>query len=71
MLCYFIMEMALNPDVQKRAQAEIDRIIGNDRLPTFDDRSKLPYVDCIIKETMRCSKISPIGESMISQGTNS
>ena len=45
--------MMLNPQVLKRAQEEIDRVVGTGRLPDFSDRDDLPYVECIVKETMR------------------
>lgn len=49
----FFLMMVLHPDVQHRAQAEIDSCVGPDRLPTFDDRPHLPYVEAIIKECFR------------------
>lgn len=49
--------MVLNPDVQARAQAEIDAVCGHDRLPGFEDRELLPYVEAIIKEVLR--QVSP------------
>lgn len=45
--------MALHPEVVKRAQAEIDQAIGSERLPTLEDRGKLPYIDCIVREVYR------------------
>ena len=45
--------MACHPEVVKRAQEEIDRVIGTDRLPTHDDRPNLPYIECILKEVYR------------------
>ncbi|OCH86923.1 cytochrome P450 [Obba rivulosa] len=48
-----IMAMTLFPDKQKFAQAEIDAVIGTGRLPTIEDRDSLPYVDAVVKETMR------------------
>jgi cytochrome P450 len=57
----FILSMVLYPDVQKRAQAEIDSVIGTDRLPTFEDRASLPYVDAILRETLRWQPILPLG----------
>ena len=39
----FVMAMILYPDVQKKAQEEIDRVVGSDRLPDFQDRKSLPY----------------------------
>ena len=41
------------PQVQRRAQAEIDAVVGRDRLPTFDDAPRLTYVRAIIKEILR------------------
>ena len=41
------------PEVQRRAQAEIDAIVGRDRLPTFADAPRLPYVQAIIREILR------------------
>lgn len=55
-----MMAMALHPEFQKLAQDEIDRVVGKDRLPTMSDRSQLPYVDAIIKETMRWHPALPL-----------
>ncbi|KAJ8581526.1 cytochrome P450 [Rhizopogon salebrosus TDB-379] len=60
-LMVFILSMVLYPEVQKRAQAEIDSVIGTDRLPTFEDRASLPYVDAILRETLRWQPILPLG----------
>ena len=49
----FIYMMIRHPEVAKKAQVEIDEIIGNDRLPTLQDRADLPYTDCILKEVFR------------------
>lgn len=51
----------LNPDVQRSAHEEIDRVVGSDRLPTAADRAQLPYVDAIVKETLRWHPIAPLG----------
>ncbi|OCH91991.1 cytochrome P450 [Obba rivulosa] len=57
----FIMAMALNHDKQTKAQAEIDAVIGGDRLPTIQDSPSLPYVNAVIKETMRWQPAVPMG----------
>ncbi|KIM57444.1 hypothetical protein SCLCIDRAFT_130521 [Scleroderma citrinum Foug A] len=57
----FILAMVLYPEVQARAQAEIDRVIGSGRLPTFDDRASLPYLDAIFLELLRWSPVVPLG----------
>lgn len=40
---HFIIAMIQYPHVLKKAQEEIDRVVGNDRLPTFADRPNLPF----------------------------
>lgn len=57
-LINFILAMTLYPEVQARAQAEIDRFVG-DRLPTVSDRGRLPYVDAILKEALRWQPVNP------------
>ncbi|EIW86004.1 cytochrome P450 [Coniophora puteana RWD-64-598 SS2] len=49
----FIYAMTLHPDIQKRAQEQIDSVVGNERLPTFDDRGELPLIDAILREVIR------------------
>ncbi|KAF9058834.1 cytochrome P450 1 [Rhodocollybia butyracea] len=49
----FLLTITQHPDVQLKAQAEIDRVIGRDRLPIFEDRQSLPYVESIYREIMR------------------
>lgn len=54
--------MSLNPAVQERAQEQIDAVVGNERLPTVDDRPLLPYIDAIFRETLRYSPVIPLCE---------
>ncbi|KIY69829.1 cytochrome P450 [Cylindrobasidium torrendii FP15055 ss-10] len=49
----FFTLMAIYPDIQKRAQAEVDEIIGRGNLPTFAERERLPFLNTVIKETIR------------------
>ncbi|KAH8103831.1 cytochrome P450 [Cristinia sonorae] len=49
----FMLAMLLNPEVQRRAQDEIDRVVGADRLPTYSDRESLPFVEAVMREVMR------------------
>lgn len=53
--------MTLHPEVQRRAQEEIDRVVGTDRLPAFDDRAGLPYVEAVVQEVYRTHPIAPMG----------
>jgi cytochrome P450 len=62
-LGHFIAAMLLYPDVQAKAQAELDAIVGSDRLPDFSDRSNLPYVNSVILETLRWKVLLPMGKS--------
>jgi cytochrome P450 len=55
--------MMLYPDVQRRAQAEIDDVVGQDRFPTFEDRDKLPYIAAIIQEVGRWAPVAPQGQT--------
>lgn len=49
----FVLGMLKNPEAQKFGQAEIDRVVGVDCLPSFEDKERLPYVNAICEETMR------------------
>ena len=55
--------MCLHPEVQAKAQAEVDSVLGLDwhRLPTFCDRSELPYVNAIVLELLRWNPAVPLG----------
>jgi cytochrome P450 len=57
----FFLAMTLFPDVQKKAQAEIDAVIGPDRLPSFADQDSLPYIDALAKEALRWHAVIPTG----------
>ncbi|KAI0635410.1 cytochrome P450 [Trametes polyzona] len=56
-----ILAMALHPEKLRKAQEELDRVIGVERLPRITDRVNLPYVDALIKETMRWRPVVPLG----------
>lgn len=57
-LLFLLLQLIRHPDVQRRAHMELDSVIGAPdsplfRLPAFDDRSSLPYIDAIVKESIR------------------
>ncbi|KAI0053497.1 cytochrome P450 [Auriscalpium vulgare] len=56
----FFLAMVLHPEAQKRAQAEIDSVVGTDRLPDFDDEDSLPYVKALVKEVLRWHPVVPL-----------
>jgi cytochrome P450 len=53
--------MAVHPDIQKKAQSEIDTVIGTHRLPEFEDRPSLPFVEALYREVMRWKPVAPLG----------
>ncbi|KAF8123446.1 cytochrome P450 [Boletus edulis] len=57
----FMLAILQHPEVQERAQVEIDAVVGTDRLPNFDDRPNLPYVEAILLETLRMYAVAPLG----------
>lgn len=51
--------MSLFPDVQRKAQEELGRIVGPDRLPEFSDLDDLPYIQAVSLEAMRWMVVLP------------
>ncbi|KAF9232905.1 cytochrome P450 [Melanogaster broomeanus] len=62
-LLIFILTMILYPRVQEKAQQEIDEVVGCGRLPNFTDRPSLPYVEAVLRETLRWHPVAPLGIS--------
>ncbi|KAJ7350031.1 cytochrome P450 [Mycena albidolilacea] len=56
----FFLAMSLYPAVQAAAQRELDRVVGNDRLPDISDRAQLPYIDALCKEVVRWHVAAPL-----------
>ncbi|KAL8748488.1 MAG: hypothetical protein Q9184_007266 [Pyrenodesmia sp. 2 TL-2023] len=56
-----ILAFLMFPEVVQKAQEEIDRVVGSNRLPSFDDRKNLPYIDGIVKEAWRWNPVGPMG----------
>ncbi|RDX45824.1 cytochrome P450 [Lentinus brumalis] len=55
------LAMTMHPAVLKKAHAELDRVVGPDRLPDFSDQDALVYVNAIVKETLRWHPVLPLG----------
>lgn len=53
--------MVLHPSIQERAYAELVAVIGTSRLPNFDDRPSLPYMEATLTETLRWNPVTPLG----------
>ncbi|KAF2719983.1 putative cytochrome P450 [Polychaeton citri CBS 116435] len=56
----FVQAMVVYPEVQRKARAQIDAVVGGDRSPTWSDYSSLPYVAQCVKETMRWRPVTPL-----------
>ncbi|KAJ7637643.1 cytochrome P450 [Mycena polygramma] len=56
----FFLVLAANPEAQKKAQSEIDRVVGEDRMPTIDDLEHMPYVRALILELHRFRPNNPL-----------
>ncbi|KAH7222174.1 cytochrome P450 [Fusarium oxysporum] len=57
----FVLNMVLHPEIQEKAQQELDAVIGTDRLPDFSDRPALVYIEHIVQEIYRWSPLAPLG----------
>ena len=53
--------MAMYPEAQRKAQAELDVVVGPDRLPDFSDQAALPYMAALLREVLRWHVVTPIG----------
>ncbi|EUC67612.1 cytochrome P450 family oxidoreductase, putative [Rhizoctonia solani AG-3 Rhs1AP] len=55
-----VLALAAFPDAQRKAQDEIDKVVGADRMPTPDDFLELPYIQAVIKEVHRWRPVAPL-----------
>lgn len=53
--------MTLHPEIQKKAQTELDEVVGANRFPDFDDYDSLPYIQAILLESARWLPVAPLG----------
>jgi cytochrome P450 len=64
----FFLAMSLYPGVQAQAQAEMDQVIGQGRLPSWDDHDSLPYLEALVKEVLRWNPVVPLGPCSLKIG---
>lgn len=60
-ISHFLLQMMEHPEVAEKAQKEIDAVVGDERLPKFEDRHLLPYVEAVFDETLRWAASAPLG----------
>ena len=58
----FLLHMLCFPEHRKKAQEELDRVVGPDRMPSWEDEERLPYLMACIKESIRLQPAATIGE---------
>lgn len=58
----FFLAMLVYPEVQAKAQAEVDRVVGKSRLPELEDAESMPYVQCVASECLRWLPVLPLGQ---------
>jgi len=60
-LLWWVLAMMAYPEIQKRAQDELDAVVGRFRTPTFADAPNLPYIHAMVKESLRWRPALPLG----------
>jgi cytochrome P450 len=58
---WWMLAMVAFPETQKRAQAELDAVVGRSRIPSFSDLPSLPYLRAMVKEVLRWRSVLPVG----------
>lgn len=57
--------MSQNPEIQRKARAEVDTLTQRTRPPRSSDRDKLPYLNAVLKEVLRTHPVGPLGASLL------
>ncbi|CAE6429580.1 unnamed protein product [Rhizoctonia solani] len=57
----FFLMACLYPEAAKKAQAEIDSVVGRERIPNLQDKSALPYAEAFVQEVTRMFPPVPLG----------
>jgi cytochrome P450 len=57
---WIMARMVLHPEIQAKAQSEVDAVVGRGRAVTDEDVARLPYIQSIVKETLRMHPPGPL-----------
>lgn len=60
-MSWWSLAMLIYPEVQERAQRELDAVVGRARTPNLADLSHLPYIRAMVKELLRWGPVAPLG----------
>uniref|UniRef100_A0A8C2Y6W8 Vitamin D 25-hydroxylase n=2 Tax=Coturnix japonica TaxID=93934 RepID=A0A8C2Y6W8_COTJA len=60
-LRWAVLFMALYPNIQGHVQKEIDLVIGPNKMPTLEEKCKMPYTEAVLHEVLRFCNIVPLG----------
>ncbi|KAH9992003.1 cytochrome P450 [Russula compacta] len=58
---WWMLAMVAFPETQRRAQAELDTVVGRGRIPSFSDLPSLPYLRAMVREVLRWRSVLPVG----------
>lgn len=60
-LCSAFLAITTNQDTLKAVHAELDEVVGPERMPTFEDEQSLPYLRAFCKEVLRWRPVAVLG----------
>ncbi|XP_031627919.1 probable cytochrome P450 304a1 [Contarinia nasturtii] len=60
-ITFLFQQIFQEPELQRKIQSEIDRVVGQGRFPTLDDRVNMPYTEACLREIMRFESLAPTG----------
>ena len=60
-LNWSLFHLSKQPHIQAKVVAEIQKVIGQDRLPSLEDRPNTPLVEAVVMETHRITGLSYAG----------
>lgn len=66
-LCWAVILLGNRPAMLKRLQTELDAVVPRDRLPSMDDKAKMPFMEATILEIMRIRTVAPLAVPHLTQ----